>query len=151
MEGKKNMGRLIAICISEKKGTRKAQVSQAVLKENWGIEGDAHAGNWHRQVSLLGLEKIEEFKARGATVDYGAFGENLIVEGFDLKSIPLGTRFEIGEAILEITQIGKKCHNHCAIYKAVGDCIMPREGVFTKVIKGGEIYPEDEIKRQEFL
>lgn len=150
MEAEKNTGRVIAICISEKKGTQKKTVPNALLRTDWGIEGDAHAGNWHRQVSLLALEKIEEFKARGAAVDYGAFGENLVVEGFDLKNIPAGTRFGIGEAVLELTQIGKECHSHCAIYKAVGDCIMPREGVFTKVIKGGEIRPGDEIRMLPF-
>lgn len=142
-----NTGKIIAICTSAKKGTQKNEVPGAVLKEDWGIEGDAHAGKWHRQVSLLALEKIEEFRERGAEVDYGAFGENLIVKGFDLRNIPVGTRFEIGDAVLELTQIGKECHSHCAIYKAMGDCIMPREGVFTKVIRGGEIHPGDEIKR----
>lgn len=145
-----NTGKITAICISERKGTQKAEVPYAVLKENWGIEGDAHAGKWHRQVSLLALEKIQEFKARGAEVDYGAFGENLIVEGFDLRRIPVGARFEIGEAVLELTQVGKECHSHCAIYKATGDCIMPREGVFARVIKGGEIHPGDEIRRLAF-
>lgn len=150
MEIKKYTGRVIAICISEKKGTQKKTIPSAFLRAGWGIEGDAHAGNWHRQVSLLALEKIEEFKTRGAAVEYGAFGENLIVEGFDLKNIPVGTRFEIGEAVLELTQIGKECHSHCAIYKSVGDCIMPREGVFTKVLKGGEIHPGDEIRMLPF-
>ncbi len=145
-----NTGRITAICISEKKGTRKTEVPCAVLKEDWGIEGDAHAGKWHRQVSLLALEKTEEFKARGAQVDFGAFGENLIVEGFDLRRILVGTQFEIGEAVLELTQIGKECHTHCAIYKAAGDCIMPREGVFAKVIKGGEIRPGDQIRKLAF-
>lgn len=144
------MGRIIAICTSEKKGTQKKEVPGAVLKEDWGIEGDAHAGKWHRQVSMLASEKIEAFRTKGAEVDYGAFGENLIIEGYDLKNIPVGTRFEIGEAVLELTQIGKECHSHCAIHKAMGDCIMPREGVFTKVVKGGRIHPQDEIKRLPF-
>ena len=96
METKRDTGRIIAICTSEKKGTQKTVVSDALLRAEWGIDGDAHAGSWHRQVSLLGLEKIEEFKARGAKADYGAFGENLVVEGFDLKNIPVGTRFQIG-------------------------------------------------------
>ena len=141
------MGKIIAVCVSEKKGTKKTAVPEAVLKENWGIDGDAHAGKWHRQVSLLALKQIEEFRARGARVDYGAFGENLIIEGYDLKNIPVGTRFSIGEAVLELTQIGKECHSHCAIHKAMGDCIMPREGVFAEVITGGRIHPGDEIKR----
>lgn len=139
-------GKVIAICTSEKKGTQKQEVASAVLRENWGIEGDAHAGTWHRQVSMLSLEKIEEFRRRGAEVDFGAFGENLIVEGFDLSKLPVGTRFCVGDAVLEMTQIGKECHSHCAIHRVMGDCIMPREGVFTKVIKGGTIYPGDKIK-----
>lgn len=147
---KSDTGKITAICISEKKGTRKAEIPRAVLKENWGIEGDAHAGNWHRQVSLLAREKIEEFKARGAEVDFGAFGENLIVEGFDLRRLPVGTRLEVGEAVLELTQIGKECHSHCAIYQATGDCIMPREGVFAKVLKGGEIRSGDVVRRLAF-
>ena len=139
------MGKLIAICISEKKGTQKVPVESAVLREDHGIEGDAHAGNWHRQVSLLGLEKIVAFRAKGADVDFGAFGENLIIEGFDFRNLPVGTQFRIGDALLEMTQIGKECHSHCAIFHMVGDCIMPREGVFAKVLKGGEIRPGDEV------
>lgn len=139
------MGKLIAICTSEKKGTQKQQVETAVLRENYGIEGDAHAGNWHRQVSLLGLEKIEAFRERGAEVAFGAFGENLVIEGFDFRNLPVGTRFRIGDVLLEMTQIGKECHTHCAIYHMVGDCIMPREGVFAKVVRGGEIKVGDEV------
>ena len=154
------MGKLIAICTSEKKGTQKAPVESAVLKVDHGIEGDAHAGKWHRQVSLLGLEKIEDFRAKGAPVEFGAFGENLIIEGFDFRNLPVGTRFRIGPAganngpasaepsggvLLEMTQIGKECHTHCAIFHLVGDCIMPREGVFAKVLEGGEIHPGDEV------
>ena len=131
-----NTGKVIAVCISEKKGTQKAVVPSVKLVPDWGIEGDAHAGKWHRQVSLLALEKIEAFRERGAEVDFGAFGENIIVEGFDLRNLPVGTRFRIGDALLELTQIGKECHDHCAIYQQVGDCIMPREGVFTEVIEG---------------
>lgn len=111
-----------------------------------GIQGDAHAGKWHRQVSLLSWEKIEEFKARGARVEPGAFGENVIVEGYDLKALPVGTKFRTsGGCVLELTQIGKQCHAHCEIYKAVGDCIMPREGVFTQVLQGGSLKVGDEI------
>lgn len=138
-------GKMIAICTSVKKGTQKQEVESAKLVENWGIEGDAHAGTWHRQVSMLALEKIEEFRQKGAKVDFGAFGENLVVEGFDLGKLPVGTRFRIGETLLEMTQVGKECHSHCAIHQVMGDCIMPREGIFTKVIKGGEIRPGDEI------
>ena len=139
------MGKILAICISEKKGTQKKPIESARLVEEWGIEGDAHVGKWHRQVSMLSFEKIEAFREKGADVDFGAFGENLVVEGFDLSKVPVGTKFQIGEAILELTQIGKECHSHCAIYKVMGDCIMPREGVFTRVLKGGEIKAGDEI------
>lgn len=140
------MARIEAICISEKKGTQKTEVSEAILQENWGLVGDAHAGNWHRQVSLLSLEKIQEFRQRGAEVEYGAFGENLVVEGLDLSQIPVGTCFQIGEAVLKLTQIGKECHSHCQIYQVMGDCIMPREGVFAIVLKGGRIQTGDEMK-----
>ncbi|MBE6028756.1 MAG: MOSC domain-containing protein [Clostridiales bacterium] len=139
------MGKLIAICTSENKGTQKQQVESAVLRKDHGIEGDAHAGNWHRQVSLLGLEKIEAFRERGAEVEFGAFGENLVIEGFDFRNLPVGTRFRIGDVLLEMTQIGKECHTHCAIYHMVGDCIMPREGVFAKVLEGGEVKVGDEV------
>ena len=138
-------GKVTAVCVSEKKGTQKTGVPFAVLVPDWGIEGDAHAGKWHRQVSLLAFEKIDEFRKKGAEVDFGAFGENLIVEGFDLKELPVGTRFRIGEVLLELSQIGKECHSHCEIYKVMGDCIMPREGVFTEVIEGGTVRPGDEI------
>lgn len=140
-------GKVLAVCVSEKKGTLKQEVSVATCVEDWGIEGDAHAGKWHRQVSLLSFEKIEEFRAKGANVEFGAFGENLVVEGFDLRKLPVGTRFAVGEVVLELTQIGKECHSHCAIYQEVGDCIMPREGVFTKVLKGGIVRPGDGIRK----
>lgn len=142
------MGKVLGICVSEKRGTQKKEVNEAVLKENWGIEGDAHAGDWHRQVSLLSFEKIEAFRERGADVDFGAFGENLIVERYDLRRLPVGTRFRIGEAVLELTQIGKECHSHCEIYKKMGDCIMPREGVFTEVVKGGRIRKGDAVEME---
>ena len=138
-------GKVIAVCTSAEKGTRKEEVSSAVLVPDWGIEGDAHAGKWHRQVSLLAFEKIEDFRQKGAEVDFGAFGENLVVEGFDLKDLPAGTRLQVGKALLELTQIGKACHSHCEIYKVMGDCIMPREGVFAEVLEGGEVRPGDEI------
>ncbi len=138
-------GTVAAVCTSPGKGTQKQPVSSVLLKENYGIEGDAHAGTWHRQVSLLSLERIEEFRSRGAKVDFGAFGENIVVSGFDFKTLPVGTRFRIGEVLLELTQIGKECHSHCAIFHAMGDCIMPREGVFTKVLHGGTVKPGDEV------
>ncbi len=139
-------GKVVAVCISDRKGTQKTEVPSVKLVPEWGIEGDAHAGKWHRQVSLLALEKIEAFRERGAEVAFGAFGENIIVEGFDLKNLPVGTGFRIGDALLELTQIGKECHDHCAIYHQVGDCIMPREGVFTEVIEGGTVKAGDEIE-----
>lgn len=139
------MAKVHGICISEKRGTEKTLVNEVNLIEDWGLENDAHAGHWHRQVSLLGLEKIEDFKKRGGDVEFGAFGENLIIDGFDFRNLPVTTRLQIGEVILEISQIGKECHNHCRIYHQVGDCIMPREGVFAKVIKGGHIKIGDEV------
>mgnify|MGYP002747070469 FL=1 len=139
------MGKLIAINISEKRGTEKKEIREAELITDFGIAGDAHAGKWHRQVSLLSFEKIEDFKARGAEIENGAFGENLIVSGFDFKTLPVGTRFQIGDALLEMTQIGKQCHSHCAIYQRMGECIMPKEGVFAVVLKGGTIKKGDEV------
>ncbi len=140
------MGTVKAVCTSEIKGIQKSETNSIELRPDWGIENDAHAGKWHRQVSLLDYEKIEEFKARGADIINGSFGENIIVEGFDLKSLPIGTRLRSGDALLELTQIGKECHAHCAIYHKMGDCIMPREGVFCKVIEGGRISPGDSIE-----
>ena len=137
---------VLAVCISEKKGTEKKEVEKIVLKEDWGIEGDAHAGKWHRQVSLLAFEKIDAFRKKGAEVDFGAFGENIIVGGVDLRSLPVGTILEIGEAKLKVTQIGKECHSHCNIYKKMGDCIMPREGIFAEVLKGGVVQKGESIK-----
>ena len=138
-------GKVLEVCTSAQKGTQKQPVDAITLKPDWGIEGDAHAGHWHRQVSLLAYEKIEEFRKRGADVAFGAFGENIVCEGFDLRTLPVGTRFQIGDCLLELSQIGKACHSHCEIYKVVGDCIMPREGVFTIVLKGGVVKPGDEI------
>lgn len=140
------MGIVRAVCISEKKGTAKQNVGECRLIENYGLEKDAHAGDWHRQVSLLSFDEVEKFRARGAKVDDGAFGENLLVEGFDFKTYPVGTRFVCNEVVLEITQIGKQCHSECAIFHQVGDCIMPREGVFARVIRGGVVKVGDELK-----
>ena len=139
------MGKIIAVCTSPEKGTQKQNVGSALLVEDWGIQGDAHAGKWHRQGSLLSYDRVEEFRARGAQVEPGAFGENLLVEGFDFKSLPVGTRFGCNGAVLELTQIGKQCHAHCQIYRQVGDCIMPREGVFTRVLRGGVVRVGDEL------
>ena len=139
------MGIVKAICISEKKGTQKHRVEEAVFVEDWGIEKDAHAEKWHRQVSLLSYDKIEDFKKRGAKITDGAFGENLVVEGFDFRNLPVGTVFQCNDVILEMTQIGKQCHSHCEIYKIMGECIMPKEGIFAKVIQGGTIRTGDEL------
>lgn len=139
------MGKLRAICISEKRGTEKTEVPEAEIKKEWGICNDAHGGNWHRQISLLSGEKVDEFRSRGADIANGAFGENLIIEGYDLRALPVGTRFRIGEVLLELTQIGKECHSHCEIYKRMGDCIMPREGVFAVVIEEGHIKKGDSV------
>lgn len=140
------MGKVIAVCVSEQKGTQKKNVGSARFLADWGIEHDAHAGKWHRQVSLLSHDRVEEFRARGADVAPGAFGENLLVEGFDFKTLPIGTRFLCNGVELELTQIGKQCHAHCEIYRQVGDCIMPREGVFTRVLKGGVISVDDDLE-----
>lgn len=140
------MATIKAICMSEKKGTEKISISKGELVENHGLKGDAHAGEWHRQLSLLAYEKVEAFNKKGANVGHGAFGENLVIEGIDLATLPVGTRLEINRSIeLEVTQIGKKCHKHCTIYHSVGDCIMPREGIFARVLKGGIVKPGDEI------
>ena len=132
-----------AVCISEEKGTAKRNVGRRELIEDFGLAGDAHAGKWHRQVSLLSQEKIEAFRALGAPVKDGDFGENLIVSGMDLAKLPVGTRLTSGQVILEVTQIGKTCHNDCAIKEAVGTCIMPTEGIFARVIQGGTIATGD--------
>lgn len=140
------MGKVIATCISERRGTKKTNVNTVNLIVDHGVEGDAHAGNWHRQVSLLSFNKIEEFRAKGANVNDGDFGENLVVEGIDFKTLPIGTSFKCNEVLLELTQIGKECHHGCAIFKEMGDCIMPREGVFARVIKGGKISVGDVLE-----
>ena len=130
-----------AVCLSHKKGIVKREQARVVLRENWGLEGDAHAGEWHRQVSLLAGESIDGVKEVLPTIKNGAFAENIVTRGIDLNALKIGDRLQIGEkVVLEITQIGKECHNSgCAIKKATGDCIMPREGIFARVIHGGEI------------
>ena len=139
------MGKVIAVCTSEKKGTQKTSIPEIDVREDWGIQGDAHAGKWHRQVSLLSYEKIEAFRARGAEIEDGAFGENIIVQGIDFATLPVGTKFACNDVVLELTQIGKECHSGCAIFKKMGECIMPKQGVFTKVLHGGIIRPGDEL------
>ena len=142
------MGKVIAICTSPARGTQKHQVPAARFTVEWGIEGDAHGGNWHRQVSLLSADKIAAFNARGANVQPGAFGENLVVEGFDFRALPVGTLLRCGDVLLEMTQIGKECHSHCEIFKRMGECIMPTQGVFARVLEPGEIRVGDEMEIQ---
>ena len=137
------MGIVKAVCISEKKGTQKQNVKTVQVLEDFGFEKDAHAGKWHRQVSLLSYEKIEEFRRKGAEVEFGAFGVNLVVSGYDFKTLPIGTKFQCNDVVLELTQIGKECHHGCQIFQTMGDCIMPREGVFCKVLHGGTITEGD--------
>jgi MOSC domain-containing protein YiiM len=130
---------VVSINVSSRTGEQKKPVQRAVLREGHGIEGDAHAGDWHRQVSLLADEDIETLRGRGIEIGCGDFAENITTRGIDLASLPIGARLSIGPAILEITQIGKECHTGCAISRTTGDCVMPRKGVFARVISGGEI------------
>jgi len=139
------MGTVRAVCTSAEKGTAKRNVGRAELEAQHGIKGDAHAGNGLRQVSLLSLQKIEMFRTTGAEVEYGDFGENIVTDGIDFAGLPVGTKLRCGEVLMEMTQIGKECHNRCAIFHRMGDCIMPREGVFAVVIQGGIIQTGDEI------
>src|SRR5210317_1846379 len=141
------MAHVEAVCLSNKKGIVKKEMGNVVLIENWGIDGDAHAGDWHRQVSLLAGESIDTVKETLPTLKNSAFAENIITRGIDLTTLKIGDRLQVGDTvILEITQIGKECHNSgCAIKKATGDCIMPREGIFSRVIQGGEIIKELKI------
>ena len=138
------MSKVLAICISKHKGTLKNEVTEAYCIEEFGIEGDAHGGKWHRQVSLLAFEKIDDFRNKGGNVDFGAFGENLVVDGIELHKLPVGQQLQVGEVLLEVTQIGKECHDKCAIYYQVGECIMPKNGIFTRVLKGGKVKVGDQ-------
>ena len=139
------MASVVAVCISEQKGTQKHEVPEIQLKIDHGIVGDAHAGNWHRQVSLLAQESVEKMKAVFPDIPVGAFAENILTEGLTLFTLPVGTRLRVGEVLLEVTQIGKECHSHCAIRQQVGDCVMPREGIFTIVLEEGTIRAGDTI------
>ncbi|MDD2541877.1 MAG: MOSC domain-containing protein [Desulfuromonadaceae bacterium] len=140
------MAQVEAVCISVNKGERKTPVAEVTLRVNHGIVGDAHAGDWHRQVSLLATESIDKMRAMGLDVTAGDFAENITTSGIDLVSLPVGTRLLIGETLMEVTQIGKECHTRCAIYYQAGDCVMPKEGIFAIVITEGIIRPGDEIK-----
>ena len=140
------MATVIAVCISEKKGTQKHEVPYIDVKLEHGIIGDAHAGNWHRQISLLANESVDTMRAAGLNLFPGAFAENILTEGIDLKHLPVGTRLRVGSALLEVTQIGKTCHNDCEIKKTAGKCVMPTDGIFAIVIEEGRIAPGDGIK-----
>jgi MOSC domain-containing protein YiiM len=139
--------KIVSIAVSKKKGTRKRPVDEIFISKDHGLEGDAHAGKWHRQVSFLASESIEEARQQGLDVTYGDFAENIATTGIDWKTMPVGTRIKLGRSVLvEITQIGKECHNRCAIYYKAGDCIMPREGVFARVLEEGNIRCGDKIQ-----
>lgn len=138
--------RIVAVCTSEKKGMRKKNVGQGVLLTDFGLEGDAHGGPWHRQVSLLALESIQKMRDLGLDVNPGDFAENITTQGIDLLTLPLGSRIRLGEAEGEVTQIGKECHTRCAIYYQAGDCVMPKEGIFIKVTKGGTVKVDDAVE-----
>ena len=137
---------VVEVSISKKKGVRKKNIPEGILIENHGFKGDAHAGDWHRQVSLLAIESIDKVRAKGLEVKPGDFAENITTSGIDLVNLPIGTKLEVGKDVLmEVTQIGKVCHTKCAIYYLAGDCVMPREGIFTKVLKGGTVKKSDPI------
>jgi len=139
-------GQVIAVCTSDRKGIRKKNIGQAELRPEWGIVGDAHAANWHRQVSLLAWESIEKMRALGLNVNVGSFAENITTQGLSLVDLPVGARLRLGGALVEVTQIGKVCHDRCAIYYQAGDCVMPREGIFVKVHEGGQVRVGDPIE-----
>ncbi len=140
-------GKIVAVCRSEKKGTIKKEIAEGLLIEDFGLEKDAHSGKWHRQISLLGVESINKMKGKGFKIKHGDFAENLTVKGLILYKLPKGAKLKIGETVLlEVTQIGKKCHYDCEIRKKIGDCVMPREGIFTRVLEGGKVKTGDEIE-----
>jgi len=139
-------GKIVAVCISEEKGTRKANVGAAYARDNWGLDGDAHAGRWHRQISLLGIESIRSARERGLDVGPGDFAENITTEGLALVDLPIGTRLRLGEALVQVTQIGKDPHEYSAIHDLIGDSLIPGEGIFARVIRGGGIQVGDGIE-----
>lgn len=139
--------KVVAVCTSKEKGERKTDVGQAELQEGFGLVGDAHGGEWHRQVSLLAIESIDKMRAAGLDVGPGDFAENLTTQGVNLYTLPVGTRLRVGDSVLlEMTQIGKECHDRCAIYHQAGDCVMPREGVFAIVVNGGLVKAGDRLE-----
>ena len=140
-------GQIVAVSVSNRKGIKKSNLPEGKLLEDKGLDGDAHAGDWHRQVSLLAMESINKIRKKGLEVSPGDFAENITTSGLKIWELPMGARLAVGsEALLEVTQIGKECHDRCAIYHQVGDCVMPREGVFTRVLRGGTIRPGDEVR-----
>ena len=140
-------GKIVAVCRSEKKGTIKKEIAEGLLIKDFGLERDAHSGKWLRQISLLGVESINKMKGKGFKIIYGDFAENLTVEGIVLYQLPLGTKLKVGEnVLLEVTQIGKECHHGCEIRKKIGDCVMPREGIFARVLEGGKVKAGDGIE-----
>ncbi|MBM4338022.1 MAG: MOSC domain-containing protein [Deltaproteobacteria bacterium] len=143
---KTQRGKVLAVNISDVKGTKKTNIGSCTILKDFGLKGDAHGGPWHRQVSLLANESVEKMKAKGLNVGFGDFAENITTEGIDLVNLPIGTEILIGKAIvLRVTQIGKECHERCAIYYQAGDCVMPREGIFAEVVTEGEVKVGDEI------
>ena len=140
------MASVVAVCVSERKGTIKTPVDEIVLKEHHGIVGDAHAGDWHRQVSLLGKESADKLRSQFPWIEPGAFAENILTEGLTLYELPIGTRLRVGDTTLEVTQIGKECHYDCEIRQKTGDCVMPREGVFAIVLDEGTVRPGDAVE-----
>ena len=141
------MGVIKGICISEKRGTAKHEIEEAILAKDWGIQGDAHAGHWHRQVSLLSVDSVAKLQEKlSFELKHGAFAENILVEGMAVHTLPVGTKLRIGSALCEVTQIGKQCHNDCEIKRTTGKCVMPTEGIFAIVIKEGRIQAGDEIE-----
>ena len=144
---KKTQGKILAVNVSQKKGEKKQNIPCGLFLEDIGLDGDAHAESGIRQVSLLAKESIEKIRAKGLDVHYGDFAENLTTEGIDLPALPIGTRLKVGgKVLLEVTQIGKICHNRCNIFYTVGDCVMPREGIFAKILSGGEVQVDDLIE-----
>lgn len=143
------MAKVLAVCISERKGEKKHPVEAIRLRLNHGIEGDVHAGNWHRQVSLLANESVDKMRDKGLSLSAGDFAENILTEGISLRALPVGTLLRVGETLLEVTQIGKECHSDCEIKKKVGICVMPAEGVFAVVREAGTVAPGDGITVEE--
>lgn len=141
------MAKVAAICISEVRGIQKHEIPEAYFKADHGIVGDAHAGNWHRQISLLGVESVAKLQEKiSFELKHGAFAENVLIEGMTVYKLPVGTKLRIGQALCEVTQIGKECHSDCAIRKAAGDCVMPREGIFVKVLESGAVKKGDSVE-----